>query len=108
MGSYVALLRGINVGGRNVIRMADLKACFERHGFERGDHLHPERQRGVQVIGAPACRALTSRIEEMLAASFDYDASVILRTGRQLRAIVEGHQRVSAPTRLATGTTSSS
>ena len=35
MGRYVALLRGINVGGKNLIKMADLKACFEEHGFER-------------------------------------------------------------------------
>jgi hypothetical protein len=31
--SYVALLRGINVGGSNLIRMAALKACFEAKGF---------------------------------------------------------------------------
>jgi uncharacterized protein (DUF1697 family) len=31
-GHYLALLRGINVGGRNVIRMSDLKACFEGIG----------------------------------------------------------------------------
>ncbi|MDB5165790.1 MAG: hypothetical protein JWM00_680 [Candidatus Saccharibacteria bacterium] len=31
---YVALLRGINVGGKAPIKMADLKSCFETHGFE--------------------------------------------------------------------------
>ena len=31
---YVALLRGINVGGRTLVKMADLKACFEELGFE--------------------------------------------------------------------------
>jgi uncharacterized protein (DUF1697 family) len=30
---YLALLRGINVGGKNIIKMADLKACFESLGF---------------------------------------------------------------------------
>lgn len=30
---YIALLRGINVGGKNVIKMVDLKACFEKMGF---------------------------------------------------------------------------
>src|SRR5690606_4869661 len=29
MKQYVALLRGINVGGKNIIRMAELRACFE-------------------------------------------------------------------------------
>jgi uncharacterized protein (DUF1697 family) len=30
---YVALLRGINVGGNNLIRMPALEACFETQGF---------------------------------------------------------------------------
>lgn len=31
---YVALLRGINVGGNNKVSMADLKACFEALGYK--------------------------------------------------------------------------
>mgnify|MGYP003954753509 CR=1 FL=1 len=31
---YIALLRGINVGGNTMIKMAELKAVFERLGFE--------------------------------------------------------------------------
>lgn len=31
--TYVALLRGINVGGNNKIPMAELRACFEAAGF---------------------------------------------------------------------------
>ena len=31
--NYFALLRGINVGGRNMIPMADLKKLFEENGF---------------------------------------------------------------------------
>jgi hypothetical protein len=35
MGSkYVALLRGINVGGKNLIKTTALAACFEQHGFQ--------------------------------------------------------------------------
>ena len=31
--TYLALLRGINVGGNNIIKMVDLKATFEEMGF---------------------------------------------------------------------------
>jgi uncharacterized protein (DUF1697 family) len=31
---YVALLRGINVGGRTLVKMADLKNCLENLGFD--------------------------------------------------------------------------
>ena len=34
MARYVALLRGINVGGKNLIPMPALKAAFEEAGFE--------------------------------------------------------------------------
>jgi uncharacterized protein (DUF1697 family) len=30
-GLFVALLRGINVGGKNMIRMSSLKESFEHH-----------------------------------------------------------------------------
>jgi len=31
---YVALLRGVNIGGKNKIIMSDLKSSFERQGFQ--------------------------------------------------------------------------
>ena len=33
MNRYVVLLRGINVGGKNLIKMTALKACLEQAGF---------------------------------------------------------------------------
>ncbi len=30
---YLALLRGINVGGKTKVKMAELKACFEKLGY---------------------------------------------------------------------------
>ena len=35
MTIYIALLRGINVGGKNKIKMADLKSMFESIGLNR-------------------------------------------------------------------------
>lgn len=34
MAKYVALLRGINVGGNNIIKMSELKASFEKLGMK--------------------------------------------------------------------------
>lgn len=33
MARYIALLRGVNVGGNNIINMAELKAAFAAYGF---------------------------------------------------------------------------
>jgi uncharacterized protein (DUF1697 family) len=85
---YVALLRGINVGGKNLIKMPELKTCFEGSGFKEvvtyiqsGNVLF--RSAGS---GSPA---LARRIEEMLTSTFGYRASVVLRSFAQLRAVVE-------------------
>lgn len=88
MARYVALLRGINVGGKNLIGMADLRACFSDHGF---DDVSTYIQSGNVVFGARrASRAvITAEIEAMLRANFDhYDASVVVRNAREMRATV--------------------
>jgi uncharacterized protein (DUF1697 family) len=88
MARYVALLRGINVGGKNLIKMTELKACFEEDGF--GDVVTFIQSGNVvfDAVGS-SLAALTDRIERMLTATFDYRASVIVRSARQMRTIVE-------------------
>ncbi len=85
--TYVALLRGINVGGKNVIKMADLRTCFEDEGFR---NVVTYIQSGNVVFSmAPVKRAvLTAQVEGMLAAAFDYEASVILRSRKDMRGVV--------------------
>ena len=88
MTRYVALLRGINVGGNNLIRMPALADCFRDHGFE---DVTTYIQSGNVVFSAGRERRaeLTARIQRMLSTTFDhYDASVVLRSARQMRSIV--------------------
>ncbi len=87
MTRYVALLRGINVGGKNLIKMPALKTCFDENGFER---VATYIQSGNVLFDSDVASAeLTRRIETMLAGAFDYVPTVVLRNRRQLRAIVE-------------------
>jgi len=88
MPTYVALLRGINVGGKNLIRMPALKACFEANGFE---DVATYIQSGNVLFTAPATAAaeLSRRIEGMLAEAFDYLPTVVVRNRRQMHAIVD-------------------
>ena len=67
MASHVALLRGINVGGRNKVPMTDLREGRDLARTHRGHHLHPERQRAVQqrdTDTAKVAAALESAIGE--------------------------------------------
>jgi uncharacterized protein (DUF1697 family) len=85
---YVALLRGINVGGNNLIKMIDLKACMEANGF--GD-VTTYIQSGNVLFTAPASPSekLTRQIEKILTHTFKYTSSVVLRSQKQMQDVVE-------------------
>ncbi len=89
MPVYVALLRGINVGGKNMISMADLKASFEDQGFQ---NVTTYIASGNVLFESPERSAakLTQQVEHQISAAFNhYQASVVLRTKAQMRSIVE-------------------
>jgi uncharacterized protein (DUF1697 family) len=86
MTRYVALLRGINVGGKNLISMPALKAAFESQGFA---DVATYIQSGNVVFSAPdKGAALVPRIEAELSRAFDYTASVVVCSRQQLRRVV--------------------
>jgi uncharacterized protein (DUF1697 family) len=84
---WVALLRGVNVGGRNLIRMADLKACFTRNGFADAK-TYIQSGNVVFTASAREGKALAPSIEAMLTAGFAYSASVVVRSLSQMRHVV--------------------
>jgi uncharacterized protein (DUF1697 family) len=87
MSRYVALLRGINVGGKNLISMTALKACLEKHGL---DDVVTYIQSGNVLFTSsePGRAALARRMEQVLATTFNYRASLVLCTHKQMRDIV--------------------
>ena len=84
----LALLRGINVGGRNVIRMAELRKCFEAEGF-RDVVTYIQSGNVVFRSASSDLGTLPVRIEAMLAAAFDYKAKVTLRSREQMQAVIQ-------------------
>jgi uncharacterized protein (DUF1697 family) len=85
---HVALLRGINVGGNNVIRMADLRACFEAMGFTA---VATYIQSGNVVFSSkrPASGSrLVSTIERTLGETFGAPLRIVLVSPTNLARIV--------------------
>ncbi len=80
---YVALLRGINVGGQNLIKMAALKSCLEQQGFAGVKTLIAS---GNVVFETPEREApkLRNQIETALSKTFGYDCRIVLRSASQL------------------------
>jgi len=75
---YIALLRGINVGGKNIVKMAELKKLFENLGFT---DVKTYIQSGNVVFDAPPDPAkVTEKIRAGFKSAFGFDSAVILRT----------------------------
>lgn len=83
---YVALLRGINVGGHNPVPMAALRAALLVAGYAS---VRTYIQSGNVLFASDAPAAgLEEDIERILTARFDLPVPVVVRSHRQLRAIV--------------------
>jgi len=62
---YITLLRGINVGGNNIIKMTDLKSCFEDMGFT-GVSTYIQSGNVIFFSGEQDKAKLTTKIEKEL------------------------------------------
>lgn len=87
MNIYIALLRGINVGGNNIIKMAELKQVFEAMGLcdvktyiQSGNVLFKSNE--VEEV-------LQKRIEHEIQGSFGFPVPVILRSALELEHIID-------------------
>jgi uncharacterized protein (DUF1697 family) len=88
--TYVALLRGINVGGHKLIKMDQLRKAFEGLGFA---DVATYVQSGNVVFKAPqkASDDLSKKIEEMLLRRFIMSVPVIVRTAEEIDEVLKNN-----------------
>jgi uncharacterized protein (DUF1697 family) len=89
VATFAALLRSVNVGGRNRLAMADLRDIVSSLGFaDATTYL----QSGNVVFTAPGTAATVARaIEARLAADLDLEVPVLARSRPQLEKILDGN-----------------
>ena len=87
---YVALLRGINVGGNNLLPMKDLAAIFAKAGCS---DVSTYIQSGNVVFRAdPALAAkLPELISKAIAKGFKMEIPLIVRSAAELRKVAAAH-----------------
>jgi len=86
MPQYVALLRGINVGGANVIRMTDLADCCSAQGL---DDVRTYIASGNVLFTSPSGgEAIAGRLERAFSERFRYSARVVVVRHDALRKVV--------------------
>lgn len=90
MTGYAALLRGINVGGRQKIAMADLRELLGSLGYS---DVTTYLQSGNAVFTSPRddLPELAGEIEGRIERDLGLRVTVLLRTGPQLAAVVDAN-----------------
>lgn len=85
---FLALLRGINVGGKNVISKDDLRQCFEDLGFT---NVRTYIQSGNILFRAEetSTRKLTAAVESGLANRFSYEAQAVVLSHKKYKSAVQ-------------------
>jgi uncharacterized protein (DUF1697 family) len=90
MGTFAILIRGINVGGKNKISMAELKSCLEQMGFSNVATYIASGN--VILQSAEAAGEVRAKIEEALPLHFKLDSKlikVLVLSADQLQAIID-------------------
>jgi uncharacterized protein (DUF1697 family) len=86
MTTHIALLRGINVGQHNRIAMGDLRGLLAELGYKDARTLV---QSGNIVLSAEASPdELAGELEQEIAGRFGVQTPVVVRTRRELAAVV--------------------
>nr|WP_205603482.1 DUF1697 domain-containing protein [Heyndrickxia shackletonii] len=84
---YIALFRGINVGGHNIIKMAELRNLFQTIQLK---NVKTYIQSGNVVFESEEEeKTLRNRLEQEVEKTFGFPVSIILRTSIQIEKIIQ-------------------
>jgi uncharacterized protein (DUF1697 family) len=88
MTTYISLLRGINVSGQKLIKMAELKQLYESLGF---DAVQTYIQSGNVVFKSDESdrSKLISRIEKTIRQKYGFDVPVQIRNKDEMKSIID-------------------
>ncbi|MCU0378893.1 MAG: DUF1697 domain-containing protein [Bacteroidales bacterium] len=87
MPKYIALLRSVNVVGKNIIRMPELVQALEKEGFKE---VSTYIQSGNVIFNdaEESCQSLARRISETVTKGFGLTLHVLVLTPQELSAVV--------------------
>lgn len=90
--TYLALLRGVNVGGKNIIAMSALKACLEQASYS---NIRTYIQSGNILFTAPQADAsvFESDLERIIQNQFGISSPVAVFSKAEWQAIIAGAPR---------------
>src|SRR5689334_1046184 len=87
MPTYIAMLRGINLGGHNNIKMESLRASFERLGF-RNVKTYVQSGNVVFDAGKDYAASWSEKIGKKILRDFGFLVPVLLKTSKEMEQVV--------------------
>ncbi len=96
MPNYIAMLRGINVSGHNLVKMERLRASFAALGFS---NIKTYVQSGNIVFAAPggSSAGLSGKIERKISDDFGFLVPVFLKTSKEMEEVIKRNPFPNAP-----------
>jgi uncharacterized protein (DUF1697 family) len=90
MATYIAMLRGINVLGRKIVKMDRLRSSLESLGFR---HVTTYVASGNVIFQAAkqSPDRLAAKISEKIRREFGFSVSIVLKTPQELEKIVNNN-----------------
>lgn len=90
MQTYIAILRGINVSGKNMIKMPELQTLFEASGFKK---VKTYIQSGNLVFEATAknLNEIEKLVEEKISERFGLKVPVLVKTKSEVENILQNN-----------------
>lgn len=102
MTVYVALLRGVNVGGKHILPMQELRAILKQLGCE---HVRTYIQSGNAVFQSNAEKvSLAQQVKSAIERQFGFEPGVHLLSADELRSLIAANpysQAVDTPNLLS-------
>jgi uncharacterized protein (DUF1697 family) len=92
--TWVALVRGINVGRAKRIAMSDLRTMLASLGYA-DVRTHGQSGNAIFASGQRNAQSLEEEISSRIRADFGMDASVLLRTAAEFAAVVKANPFVA-------------
>ncbi len=86
MKKYVALLRGINVGGNNKVEMARLRKCFETLGYQNVS-TYINSGNVIFETDTTDTVALVKKIEKGIEKTFGFAVRVVVRDSTSIKKL---------------------
>ena len=88
MAIFLSILRGINVSGQKIIKMADLKVLYENMGFK---NVTTYIQSGNVIFQTTNSKNLAEKIDKQIHQQYNFNVPILILTLEEIQEAISGN-----------------